>query len=97
MLDRAFPRGADLRNLRDVHSDAIDFRIGRQSPHDHRHVVSPTGRIDDVGKQKGLPIVFSDAAPELPSHQWMHFGIFVNGRIDPVEQSGLVKAIDVLM
>ena len=38
-----------------------------------------------------------DAAAELPAHQRMHLGVFVDRRIDAPQQAGLVETVDVVV
>ena len=57
----------------------------------------PALAVDDVGEQEGLAVLLFDAAAELPAHQRVHFGIFVDRPIDLDQQSRLVQRADVIV
>src|SRR5215471_6494519 len=40
-----------------------------------------------MGEQEGAPLVLRHTAKKLPAHQWMQFGVFVDGTIDADEKA----------
>ncbi len=95
--DGVRPARADLVVARDIHADAIDRGVRRERPDHYGNVVMPPGGIDDVGEQERLAVALRDAAAELPAHQRMHLGVFVDRRIDAPQQAGLVETVDVVV
>jgi hypothetical protein len=97
VCDGVRPARADLVVSRDVHADAVDRGIRGERPDHHGNVVIPPGGIDDVGEQERLAVALGDAAAELPAHQRMHLGVFVDRRIDAPQQARLVETVDVVV
>ena len=95
--DGARPARADLVVARDIHADTVDRGIRRERPEHHGDVVMPSGRINDVGEQERLAVALRDTAAELPAHQRMHLGVFVDRRIDAPQQAGLFETVDVVV
>src|SRR5438105_15649745 len=40
-----------------------------------------------MGEQERAPLILRHAAEKLPAHQWMQFGVFVDGTIDADEKA----------
>ena len=87
MGDRLHPGGADLIDLA-AHADGVDVRRRRQRADHDRDVVLAAFGIGDVGEDKGAALVFRHAADELPAHQRMQLGVFVDRRVDAHDQAG---------
>ena len=72
---------------RPPHADGINPRRRRQRADRHRHVVAAAFAVRDVGEQKCAALVFAQAALELPAHQRMQLGVFVDRPVDAREQA----------
>ena len=95
--DRALPGRADVFDPCDIHADAVNLRIGRNRPNRDWNIVMAAFRVDDIAEQERLTVFFRNTAAELPAHQRVHFSVLIHGCVDPVEQTGFVKAIGMLV
>jgi hypothetical protein len=90
------PRRANIFHLL-AHADRINPRRGRERAHHHGHVVAPPLGIDDMGEQEGAPFVFRHAAEELPAHQRMQLGVFVDRPVHPDKQALALQLGEMLL
>ena len=90
------PSFANVCNVA-AHAHTVNFAGGRQCAHHHRDAVFFTFAIHHVGKQKCLAIGLGDAAPKLPAHQGVQFGVFVNRTVNGDQQTLAVKFCQVLV
>jgi hypothetical protein len=84
--DGVRPRRLDLRGW-PSHADGIDARRGRERADHHRHVVLATRAIGHVGEQESAARVFLQPALELPAHERMQLGVFVDRAIDAHDEA----------
>ena len=78
-------------------ADAVDFAVGGQDAHRDRDVVPAAGAVDDVFEQKSLALRFRDAAAELPAHERMHLGVFVDRPLHADQQPLPLERSDMRM
>ena len=76
-----------------AHTRAVNLSVGRQRTHHHGDVVLVPFAVGDVGEQKGFSIGLSDAAPELPSDQGVHFGVFVDLSLHSHQETRAVQGL----
>ncbi len=72
---------------RPAHADGVDLGRCRQRADRDRHVVAAAFAVDHIGEQKGAPLLFVQAALELPAHQRMQLGVLVDRPLDAHEQA----------
>ena len=68
------------------HADRVNPGRRRQRADRDRNVVTAAVGIDHIGEQEGAPRVLGEAALELPAHQRMQLGVFVDLPLDPHQQ-----------
>ena len=90
------PGLADVLNLA-THADAVDLAVCGQDAHGDRNVKLVAFAVGDVVEQKGFAIGLGNAAPELPSHQGMHLGVFVDFALDFDQKTGFVQGCQMVM
>ena len=88
--DRADPGVADLLE-RFVETDAVDFAARCQAGHQHGHLETSAFRVDRLGEQECFALRLGNTTPVLPTHQWVHFRVFVDRLVDDDEQACLGK------
>jgi hypothetical protein len=62
------------------------LRRGGERADRDRYVVAPPRRVGDIGEQKRAPLILLQSPLELPSHQRVQFGVFVDRAIDAQQQ-----------
>ena len=90
------PARVDLLE-RAADADAVDLAVGGEPADQHRDVVLAALAVGDVGEQERLAVLLLDAAAELPAHQRVHLGVFVDRAVDADELAGLLQRADVVV
>src|SRR5260370_22180466 len=76
-------------------ADAVDLAIGSEDPYRNRNVVASAGAVDHVLEQEPLALRFRNAAAELPAHQSVHLGVFVDWPLHAEKQAIAFQGSDV--
>src|SRR6267143_4817999 len=80
------PSRADLFDLT-AHANRINLGRSGERPDDHRNIVAPSVRVDDIGEQKSAAVFLWNAAQKLAPHEWMQLGVFVDWPFNTNEQA----------
>jgi len=83
----------DVLNLA-ADAEAVDFAIGGENPDRHRDVIAAALAVNNALEKEALALGFRDAAAELPAHERMHLGIFVDRALHPDQQPLLLQGSD---
>ena len=84
------PSFADVFNFA-AHAGAVNFAVRSKRTHHHGDVVLEAFAVGHIGEQKGFAIGLSNATSELPSHQGMHFSVFVDFAVHGDQHARAVK------
>ena len=68
-------------------ADAIDLAVRREARHQHGGVVAAALGVGRLREQERLALGLRDAAAELPAHQRVHLGVFVDRLVDDDQQA----------
>jgi len=60
-----------------AHADGIDCWRGSKSANGNWNVITPSGAVDDVCKQKGPTLFLCKPTLELPAHQRVQLAVLV--------------------
>src|SRR5262249_16346915 len=82
--------------LTTVETQSIDFLRAGKTANEHWNVVLFALGVVNLIKIKRPPLFFPQTA-ELPAHQRVHLGVFIDGPRDAVQKSRAVQSIDIFL